>query len=210
MGMILTRLTAANAGPIRDVLCDAFRDYPVMRFVLGDAPGYPERLRRLIGFFVAARVAREEPLFGIRDGSGTLLATAILSWTGPQDPSPALERLREETWVALGAAERGRYEAYGTAAGAMIPTDPHWHLNMIGVQRSHAGRGLGGRLLGAVHDHAARDLRSCGVSLATELVTNVALYQRFGYHVVGHAVVAEGLETWGMCRGLTSVDSRPT
>ncbi len=197
-----TPLTPDDADAIRDVFCDAFGDYPVMRFVLGDAPGYPERLRRLIGFFVAARLVREEPLYGIRDGSGTLLGAAILSWTGPQDPSPALERLREETWAALGGAERARYDAYGVAAGAMVPADPHWHLNMIGVRRGHAGRGLGGRLLDAVRDHAARDPRARGVSLATELAGNVTLYQRFGYRVLGHARVDEGLETWGMFRAL--------
>lgn len=198
--MIPISLTPTDADAIRDVFCDAFGDYPVMRFVLGDASGYPQRLRCLIGFFVGARAVRGEPMYGIRDSSGAIVAAAILSWTGPQDPSPVLERLREETWAAVGAAERGRYDAYGTASGAMVPADPHWHLNMIGVCRSHAGRGLGGRLLDAVHDHAARDPRARGVSLATELASNVSLYQRFGYRVLGHARVDEGLETWGMFR----------
>jgi len=38
---------------VLDVLCDAFFDYPVMRYVLGDRPEYPRRLRTVIGLFVA-------------------------------------------------------------------------------------------------------------------------------------------------------------
>jgi hypothetical protein len=34
------------------VLCDAFHDYPVMRYVLGPLVDYDYRLRTLIGFFV--------------------------------------------------------------------------------------------------------------------------------------------------------------
>jgi hypothetical protein len=39
-----------------------------------------------------------------------------------------------------------------------------------------------------------------GVSLTTEYPANVPLYERVGYTVVGHAVIAPGLETWGFFR----------
>jgi hypothetical protein len=61
------------------VLCDAFQDYPVMRYVLGSADDYDHRLRTLIGFFVSARVLREEPVLGIYDGDGTLAAAALVT-----------------------------------------------------------------------------------------------------------------------------------
>lgn len=40
-----------------NVLCAAFHDYPVMRYVIGEADSeYDEKLRELIGFFVEARL----------------------------------------------------------------------------------------------------------------------------------------------------------
>ena len=41
----------SNAPVVVDVMCDAFRDYPVMRFVLGNAIEGPDdpRLRALVG-----------------------------------------------------------------------------------------------------------------------------------------------------------------
>lgn len=47
---------------------------------------------------------------------------------------------------------------------------------------------------------AARPVR--GVSLAPEPASDATPYQRFGYPVLGHARVEEGLETWGMFRAL--------
>ena len=73
------RLAADAADEILDVLCDSFRDYPVMRFVLGDrGDDYDSDLRVLIRLFVMSRVMRSEPLLGVFDESG-LVAAAIVS-----------------------------------------------------------------------------------------------------------------------------------
>jgi ribosomal protein S18 acetylase RimI-like enzyme len=80
------------------------------------------------------------------------------------------------------------------------PIDPHYHLNMIGVKKSHAGSGYGRMLLDAVHELSRGDLDSAGVSLNTEDERNVPLYEHFGYRVVGHAKAAEGMNTWVMFR----------
>jgi hypothetical protein len=70
--MQVTRLSTAQTEDAVSVLCDAFRDYPVMRYVLGSNGDYDRRLRTLIGFFVSARVYRDEPVLGIHDRDGTL------------------------------------------------------------------------------------------------------------------------------------------
>ena len=103
-------------------------------------------------------------------------------------------------WKELGAAERKRYEAYGDIAGRFDVKAPHHHLNMIGVRRTHAGRGLGRRLIEAVHELARSDAGSAGVSLSTETRANVELYEHLGYRLLGHARVSESLETWAFFR----------
>ena len=203
--MSVIALSFDNVVEIVSVISDAFRDYPVMRWVAGpDAPGlgapYDVRLHRLVQLFVSARAYRDEPLMGVRDNRGVLVAAAVMSFAPSADPPPTFIALRESIWAELGADARGRADAYGDASAFFGAMGTHHHLNMIGVRRTHQGSGLGRELLGAVQQLAARDPQSTGVSLTTELAENVKLYEHFGYRVVGHKRVGPGLETWGMFR----------
>ena len=187
------------------MLADAFHDYPVMRFVLGpDAPGvspYGVRLHRLVQLFVSNRAYRNDPMLGVRDDSGALVAAAVMSLPASANPSPAFIALRESIWAELGAEARARYDLYVTNAQFFTAMPPHHHLNMIGVRRTQQRLGLARRLLEAVHALAAADPQSSGVSLTTERPENVALYEHFGYRVVGHVRVSAEAETWGLFRG---------
>jgi ribosomal protein S18 acetylase RimI-like enzyme len=173
--VLVTSVAPEDTDQAVTVLCDAFRDYPVMRYVLGSADDYDRRLRTLIGFFVSARVFREEPVLGIYDQDGTLAAAALATLPGERPAPEALSVRRESVWKELGPAERERYEAFGTACAQLVVEEPHHHLNMIGVRRSHAGRGLARKLLGAVHQMSDADAGSAGVSLSTESPQNLPL-----------------------------------
>lgn len=195
----LVTLPPARADEIVSLFCEAFRNYPVMRHVLGP-DGYDERLPVLIGLFVAARALRGEPMFGIEDAEGRLVGAATTSRPGDAPPPEPFVALRESVWARLGAAPRQRYEAYGAVADRFRVAEPHLHLNMIGVRPSHAGRGLSRPLLDAVHALVDRDPVATGVTLSTESGPNVAYYRHVGYRVLGHAPVGDDLETWGFFR----------
>jgi GNAT superfamily N-acetyltransferase len=200
--MLVTRMSSAQTEDVVTVLCDAFQDYPVMRHVLGPGGDYDRRLRTLIGFFVSARVYRDEPVLGVYDRHGTLAAVALVSLLpGARDEPEALASRRQEVWTELGAEARARYEEFGAAWAKFTVASPQYHLNMIGVRRSHAGRGLARKLLEAVHRLSDADGGSAGVSLTTETERNLPLYEYFGYRRIGHAVLDNGLETWGFFRG---------
>jgi len=199
-GTLLTRLQPVETPDAVTVLCDAFRDYPVMQYVLGSADDYDRRLRTLIDFFVSARVFREEPVLGLYDRDGTLAAVALVTLPGERPAPEALSVQREAVWKELGAAERGRYEGFGTACAQFSVESPHHHLNMIGVRRSYMGRGFARKLLEAVHQLSDADDGSAGVSLSTEAAHNLPLYEHFGYRQLSHAVVGPGLETWAFFR----------
>ena len=183
---------------IVSVLCEAFRDYPVMRWVLSDSADYDTGLRRLVGFFTASRVHRDEPMLGARRG-GTLTGVALLSRPERKSP-PGLAALREETWSELGRDARARYETFGAAAGSIEIDVPHVHLNMLGVRDAARGTGVARSLLEAVHALSAADASTTGVSLTTETPKNVPLYEHFGYRVVGEADVAGTFTSWTMFR----------
>lgn len=183
---------------VASVLAEAFHDYPVMRYVLGSSDDYAERLERLVAFFVRARVLRGETLLGV-DGADGLGAAALVSRPDAEGP-PELDALRERTWAELGDDARGRYEAFGRAMARTAVTEPHIHLNMIGTRKAARGLGMGRLLLDAVHGMSAGDETSTGVSLTTEVASNLALYEHFGYEIVGTSEVGSAFTTWTMFR----------
>jgi GNAT superfamily N-acetyltransferase len=197
------RLSATHLEHIVSVLCDAFRSYPVMRYTLGSAPPYEERLRTLVGLFVSARACRNEPLIGIRDPDDQLIAVATV--TLPQSPEPPASFLaqREAVWRQLGDDARARYEAFSAATQTTAVAGLHHHLNMLGVRRAHQGRGLARLLITAVQELSSSHEKSTGVSLTTEDPANLALYEHLGYRVHGHVHVADTLETWTLFRPRT-------
>lgn len=196
----IERIPADDAARVVDVFTEAFEDYPVMRFVVGECGDeYGSRLHTLVSFFVAARALRGEPLLGIAGGDD-LVAAATVSFPGKGESPPELGIRREEVWRALGEDARLRYEACGEAWRPFDIGAPHVHLNMIGVRPTAQGMGHARRLLRHVHGISLDLPDSVGVSLTTEDPDNVLIYRKAGYEVVGHALIAPELETWGLFR----------
>lgn len=203
MGEVGRKVVELGEDDVREVvgvLCESFFDYPTLRFVLGpDSRRYENRLQTLVHFFVMARVLRGEVLLGIESDEGLSAAALVSRPTGPEAP-PELGDLREKVWAELGTSARGRYEAFGAACAPFQVAAPHIHLNMVGVRCRAQGQGLGRLLIEYVHVLSYEDSESEGVTLTTEDPTNVPLYESLGYQVVGRAVVAPELRTWGFFR----------
>jgi ribosomal protein S18 acetylase RimI-like enzyme len=111
-----------------------------------------------------------------------------------------MDRLRERTWAALGPEARARYDRCVEVWTPLGVTEPNVHLNMIAVPSRFQGQGLGRALLDRVHALSRERDDSRGVTLTTEVESNVELYRHVGYEVVGRGTIAPGLETWGMYR----------
>ncbi|MGE5175924.1 MAG: GNAT family N-acetyltransferase [Hyphomicrobiales bacterium] len=183
-----------------DVLCDAFHDYPVMRFILRDSgPDFERHHRALSGLFVTARALRGDPILVVEE-EGRAVAAATITPPGDREMPPEFAERRDALWREIGPGAKERYERLGEVWKAFAIPEPQYHLNMIGVRRSHHGRGLARPLLDAVHEMSRVDPASIGVSLTTELPRNVTLYEHFGYRIVGHTRVDDALETWGFFR----------
>jgi GNAT superfamily N-acetyltransferase len=184
---------------ISGVLCDAFADYPVMRYVVGTESGnYPEGLTALVGFFVTARLLRKDAILGVFDDA-ELSGVAMITLPGTAPP-PAFDAAREEVWATLGPGARDRYETFSRGWQAFVPSVPHVHLDMLGVRGRSQRRGIGRLLLDRVHEFSRDRPDSQGVTLTTENPANVELYRHFGYQLTGHVRIAPELESWGMFR----------
>ena len=77
--MKVVNLSKVDAEKVVDVLCEAFYNYPVMRYVLGGKKDYDNRLIKIVSFFVANRALRNEPMFGIKNAENKLVAAAIVT-----------------------------------------------------------------------------------------------------------------------------------
>ena len=197
---VLIRAPRERAPEIVDALCDSFHDYPVMRYVVGEAGDeYDDRLHTLIGMFVLARVLLGDPILAIEEG-GRIVAVATTTPVGERQTHPEFPARREAVWKTLGDDAKARYEGLIEVWERSKVAGLHLHLNMLGVRASHAGRGLGRRLLDEVHAMSVRDPQSTGVTLSTEDPKNVPLYEHVGYRVIGHERITDDLETWSFFR----------
>jgi GNAT superfamily N-acetyltransferase len=186
------------ADAVVDPLCDAFADYPVMRYVLGPGGDYRARLRTLVGFFLVARTLRHDPILATYDG-GEVSGVAICTLPGLPG-TPDLEEAREWTWASLGNDAKKRYGEWIRVWEPLGVAEPNIHVNMLGVPPRFQGRGLGRLLLERVHVMSRQHPDSRGTSLTTESAANVPFYQHFGYRLLGHRRIGPGLETWGFFR----------
>jgi GNAT superfamily N-acetyltransferase len=188
----------ATATDVTEVLCEAFAEYPVMRYVLGRPTDYAERIRILIGFFVTCRVFREDAILGLYAGD-ELRGVALCSLPDRTAP-PELDRIREGIWALLGPEARARYDDCVRAWGHIPDVAPNVHVNMLAVPPRYQGHGLARALMDRVHAMSRERADSQGVSLTTEAEANVALYHHLGYRMVGEATIAPGVRTWGFFR----------
>ena len=198
--MLITHLKQDRSSEAVDVLCEAFFDYPFMRFLIGAAgDDYGPRLRSLIAFFTAARFANND-LVLVAAQEGAIVGVTNVTLPHERILNADLVTRRESLWQELGTEALARYEAYGRSCEVFRIEAPHYHVNMIGVSSAYAGQGIGRRLLDAVHDASRQDPHSCGVTLTTEDPANVPIYEHLGYANLGSARVSDTLETWGFFR----------
>ena len=195
-GSTIERLDPGSADEVTRLLCEAFFDYPVMRYVLGDSPDYASRLVRLIGLFTAGRWQRGQPVLGLRSADGGLQAAITMTPRGTFETPPSLSSLADSTWQFLGADARQRYAELCEAWAATEPEGANWHVNMLGVASAARGAGLGARLLAAALVLAAEDPSAQGVDLTTEDPVNLDFYTRRGFDITGHRRVSPALQTW--------------
>ncbi len=79
----------------------------------------------------------------------------------------------------------GRMQAYGRFVDNLhrkLLPEPHWYLQVIGVDPACHGRGFSGRLIRPVLERIDRECMPC--ALETNIDKNVAIYRRFGFEVI--------------------------
>jgi GNAT superfamily N-acetyltransferase len=193
--MNLRDLDRSQKDAALDVLCAAFYDYPVPRYVIGEAASdYDGRLRELMNLFVEGRLTRSVPLIGLYD-SNDLVGVAVVSPPQEIPPPPELEVCQAQAERRLGPQAMARFEDYEKACEATDPGQVAHYLGMIAVRPDVQRRGIGRRLIKAVKAKARSDPSSTGVTLNTEVETNLSFYKKMGF-IKGAETDLGALHTW--------------
>jgi ribosomal protein S18 acetylase RimI-like enzyme len=176
------------------LLASAFVDDPLMRYLFGDhGVAYQFALHLFFSYLLDQRRRQRALPIGCVSGS-RLVGLASIS-------EPADEDL-EVAWdppAFLGSGAAARLDHYNRVVDSFSPRQSHVYLGVLGVHPRAQGLGYGRALLEAVQERSARHPRSTGVYLETTRPDNVALYERFGYRVVGHERLGE-LRAWCLFR----------
>jgi GNAT superfamily N-acetyltransferase len=84
------------------------------------------------------------------------------------------------------------------ARRAHLADRPHWYVPLLGVRPDSQGKGLSRAVLRPVFD--AADRARVPVYLETVPESNVAIYRRLGFELVGNRMLSSGLSNWELLR----------
>jgi GNAT superfamily N-acetyltransferase len=124
---------------------------------------------------------------------------AMAAWIPPEAASrfAALEQPTRRAIAPWTGDDGVRYGRFWDWLAAHVPDEPAWFLDLVAVDPSVQGRGLGTRLI----RHGLELARSTSLPafLETGQERNVSLYERFGFHVVARESAPDGGPTiWFM------------
>jgi GNAT superfamily N-acetyltransferase len=166
--------TTAIEGCI-DALARAFENDAAARWVWPDDQVYRAWFPKFVRAFGGPAFSDHSAYF-LDDYAGAAL------WL-PPGVHPDDEALGELLEKSVPAEELSGVLSVFDQMGAYHPREAHWHLPLIGVRPDHQGKGYGSALMEPVLDQCDREgkvayLEATGPS-------NVRLYQRLGFEVIG-------------------------
>ena len=192
-GLTPRGLRRADIGPVAESLTRAFAREPFHQWMVPDAAAWADRAPRYFKSYLKMI---------LRDGYADTVAggAAAALWLTPEKPAGGfLSRLQvpfllwriagqkfQDVTNVIPLIERHR------------PQDPHWYLDILGVDPQASGRGGGTALL--QHGLARADDSGKVCFLDTLSEDNVRFYQRQGFQVTAHFDLPTGLPLWCMVR----------
>jgi ribosomal protein S18 acetylase RimI-like enzyme len=158
----------------------AFANDPAMRWMYPEAHQFRLFFPRFVRALAGEAFGRETAL-RLDDfrGSALWLAPGVMPHAG------ALTGIVEET---VEPGKRGPACALFEQMNAQRPTDPHWHLPLIGIDPRHQGLGLGSTLLR--HHLSACDRVGHLAWLVASNPRNISFYTRHGF--ISHGEIRAG------------------
>jgi len=195
-------LTAEDKPEAVAVLSESFYQYDVMDYIFNGSEvsdEYETKLKAIMGYYFEYCLAHDGVMLGIRDAGRVV---AVLCAGVPDEPETPVyfSQVKQALLDVIGDEAQTRSDFYDHSTHQYDPQQPHYYVDVLGVSLSHQGKGLGGKLLKALHDLSQKDPASSGVCLFTENENNVRFYQRMGYEILAEFDVTKDLHSWACFR----------
>ena len=177
------------------VCADAMNDNPIHIKVFGAESAL--RKRRLQRFFpgMLAYVYRKGSLYGtFADG----ILIGVLGMLPPRHCKPSLAdilRLLPTLLTSNSPIGSMRLAIWLSRWAKIDPATPHWHLGPLSVAPTWQYRGVGTHMI----EFAASTCTGAELYLETDKLSNVELYQRFGFSIQATPSIL-GIPSWVMVR----------
>jgi GNAT superfamily N-acetyltransferase len=180
------RLATANDVPrLKAVMAEAFRDDPILTWLMPDDARRLARLRRFFGVELRHLVLPRGRVWTTNQLSAAALTLPPGAWRVPIHTT-----LLEGT--AFGIHPFGIHLSRAARLGAAMewrhPREPHYYFRDVGVLPAMQGRGLGRTLMGPTLDRCDREHLPAYLEATSE--RNAALYERLGFRVTRELRVA--------------------
>jgi ribosomal protein S18 acetylase RimI-like enzyme len=157
-------------------LVAAFARDPALRYFFPDEHTYGELAAVLFGYLFDQRV-RKKSIWTIEGGASTAM------WEPPATDGPAADDGGLATRLPADSFDRIR--TYDHAVHPLLPPAPYWYLGVLGTRPDRAGQRWGRAVMAAGLERAATD--GLPSVLETTNPTNVEIYRRAGWRVIGTA-----------------------
>ena len=190
----MERVRVADQGDIEPVvrtLVRAFEDYPLMRQTIS-AVDYLDRLARYHRLFLTGIALPHGRIWTTDDHS------AVAVWTTPTTRTDLFPSLAAE-FIDIAGDRAGLAATYEQAMGILRPREPVWFLNVVGVEPTRQGQGLGRAVI--TPGLQAADADDAPAFLETQDPANVAFYEHLGFDVIAELhLPGNGPVHWAMWR----------
>lgn len=180
----LTTATIHRVPALAPVLARTFADDAMVAWPFHDHD-VEERAAPLF-----AALLREYAALGIvieaDDGAG------VAAWIPPES-DVGLEQVNVATWSeVVGLTDDGgdRYHRFWSWLESYVPHEPHWMLDMVGVDPARQGEGIGSALVRYGVERAEDD--GVPAFLETSKARNVPYYERFGFRTAAEEDAPDG------------------
>ena len=181
----------------------AFINDPTFKAIIPDITDPVERATRLADLFrgmLAIERRSGQPVFGIVDDNGRVVAAALTEGVGHGGALAMIGTgLAQMPRIirALGAGGIWRGLNLVSVLAENHPKEPHLYLQVLGCDPPFQGKGYGKALVDRLALEAKARPEIAGVYLETMTEANVAFYSSRGYEILGelHPI---GVRTWRM------------
>ena len=191
-----------------EVLARAFRDSPLNRAVIGEGADRRLRCNRHGMRALLQSAEGSARILGAFHRPGQAGPVAALLAADPGSYPFPMPSWWQQFVCLLGQGARvaTRWGEVHRALEAIHPRESHWYLNILGVDPTAQGQGVGSALLG----HWLKEVDHSGgwAYLETDRPENLPFYERAGFSVVEEVAVL-GVRVWCMARDSRNPENAP-